>query len=55
MQDSERTYGIEVWGCASKSNINHPKITVKNPKDVNRRALVCYKSNPPSRLEHKIC
>ena len=44
------TCGIELWGCASSSNIEIIQIPVKNVTTHNAGTMVCHKSDTTSRL-----
>ena len=50
------TYGIELWGCASKSSVAIiQQITIKNPQNHSKCPPVCITSHTAYRPQHPLC
>jgi hypothetical protein len=48
------SYGIELWGCASKSHGHHAKNSIQNSQSHSKCALECYKSYTPLRPQNPL-
>jgi hypothetical protein len=49
------TYGIELWGCASKSNITIMQAkSVQNAEDDDECTMVCHQPDPARGLKYSL-